>query len=369
MLHYLILSFTLSFLSSLFIIRVAYKHKNLLCETLHQGPQRFHQIPAPRLGGIALFVALLGCSLLAFLKKDAFKEEYILLFLSVFPAFLGGLLEDLTGKIKVKGRLFLVLISASLAFFLLSAQIWRLDLPYADNLLSISAVSFIFTLFAVTGVTNSINIIDGFNGLASMVSIIILSALSFVSYKMGDYFLTTFCLSMIGALVGFFILNYPAGFIFLGDGGAYLTGFFIAELSVLLVARHPEVSPWFPFLACFYPIFETLFSIYRKKILRGISPGLPDGLHLHMLIYKIITKWLLGPLADKTLRNALTSPFLWALAMTSVIPALLFWDKTLWLLFSSLLFALLYLFFYWKLIYIKMPKYIRQKSNVRNTQP
>lgn len=361
MLHYLILAFLFSLIVSIFTIRTSYKYKRLLCENLHQGPQRFHQIPAPRLGGIGLFVALLVTSFLAFIKGDVFKGEYLFLFLSAIPAFGAGLLEDLTGKIKVKWRLLLIALSASLAYFLVSAQILRLDLPYIDSLFSITFISFFFTLFAVTGVTNSINIIDGFNGLASMVSIIILLALSFVSYKMGDYFLTTFSLSLIGALVGFFILNYPAGFIFLGDGGAYLTGFFIAEVSVLLVTRHPEVSPWFPFLACLYPIFETLFSIYRRKILKGVSPGLPDALHLHSLIYKIITKWLLGPLADKTLRNAITSPFLWTLAMLSVLPALLFWNNTPYLLLSSLIFSLFYVYFYWKLIYLKMPKYIRKK--------
>ncbi|MFN3921331.1 MAG: MraY family glycosyltransferase [Caldimicrobium sp.] len=361
MLHYLILAFLISFLISLFIIRLSYKYRRLLNENLHQGPQRFHQIPAPRLGGIGLLLALLATTILAFIKEDAFKREYFFLFLTAIPTFSIGLLEDLTGKIKIKWRLTFIALSAALAFFLLSAQILRLDLPYIDSLLSMTLISFFFTLFAVTGVTNAINIIDGFNGLASMVSIIILLALSFVSYKMGDYFLTTYSLSLIGAMVGFFILNYPAGFIFLGDGGAYLTGFFIAEISILLVKRHPEVSPWFPFLVCLYPIFETLFSIYRKKFLRGISPGVPDGLHLHMLIYKIITKWLLGAFADKTLRNALTSPFLWALAMISVIPALLFWNNTLYLLISSLIFSLFYVYFYWKLIYIKMPKYLRKK--------
>jgi len=363
MLYFLILAFVISLSVNLLIIRLSYKYQRLLTDRLHEGPQRFHQFPAPRLGGIGLLCALFFCVVLANLKKDVFfSKEYTLLFLTVIPAFLGGLLEDLTGKLKVKPRLLLIALSSALAFFLLSAGITRLDLPFLDPILSIPYISFVFTVFAVTGVTNSINIIDGFNGLASMVSIIILLALSFVGYKLGDYFLVTFAVSLIGALIGFFLLNYPAGFIFLGDGGAYLTGFFIAELSVLLVVRHPEVSPWFPFLACIYPIFETLFSIYRRKFLKGVSPGLPDALHLHSIIFKIITKWLLGPMADKTLRNALTSPFLWALTMLSVIPALIFWDKTYLLILFSLLFIFFYVYFYWKLIYLKMPKAIRRRG-------
>lgn len=361
MLHYLILAFILSFLVSVIIIRSSYRYRRLLSEGLHNGPQRFHQFPAPRLGGISLFLALGTCVGLAYFKGDAYNTEYALLYVSGLPAFLAGLVEDLTGKLKVKWRLLMIAFSASLAIIFLSAKITRLDLPGIDLALSFSLLSFFFTVFAVTGVTNSINIIDGFNGLASMVSIIILLSLSFVSYKLGDYFITTLALSLVGALTGFFLLNYPAGFIFLGDGGAYLTGFFVAEVSVLLVARHSEVSPWFPFLACIYPVFETLFSIYRRKFIKGISPGLPDALHLHTIIFKIITRWLLGPMADKTLRNALTSPFLWALTMLSVIPALLFWDKTIILLSFSLLFALLYIYLYWKLIYLKMPKYARKR--------
>lgn len=61
------------------------------------------------------------------------------------------------------------------------------------------------------------------------------------------------------------------GKIFLGDGGAYLLGYFIAEISVLLVLRNPEVSPWFPLLVVAYPVVEALFSIYRRNILKGVS--------------------------------------------------------------------------------------------------
>ena len=66
-------------------------------------------------------------------------------------------------------------------------------------------------------------------------------------------------------MLGFFVWNFPAGLIFLGDGGAYFLGFYLAELAILLLHRNPEVSPMFPLLLCIYPVFETLFSIYRRK--------------------------------------------------------------------------------------------------------
>jgi UDP-N-acetylmuramyl pentapeptide phosphotransferase/UDP-N-acetylglucosamine-1-phosphate transferase len=43
--------------------------------------------------------------------------------------------------------------------------------------------------------------------------------------------------------------------IFLADGGAYLIGYLIATLSILLVIRNLTVSPWFALIDNAYPIF------------------------------------------------------------------------------------------------------------------
>ncbi len=92
------------------------------------------------------------------------------------------------------------------------------------------------------------------------------------------------------SIFGFFIWNWPYGKIFLGDAGAYFIGFMIGMLSVLLVVRNHEVSAWFPLVLVIYPVMETLFSIYRRYIVHKISPGQPDRLHLHSLVYSRILK-------------------------------------------------------------------------------
>ena len=133
-----------------------------------------------------------------------------------------------------------------------------------DVLLKIAPISIVFTCFSVAGVTHSINLIDGFHGIASMIGIFILSAIIYVAFKVSDMTIVILGISVIGAILGFFVLNYPKGLIFLGDSGAYLIGFWISLLSLLLVNRHEEVSDWFPLLLCFYPIFETIFTIFRR---------------------------------------------------------------------------------------------------------
>jgi UDP-N-acetylmuramyl pentapeptide phosphotransferase/UDP-N-acetylglucosamine-1-phosphate transferase len=193
-----------------------------------------------------------------------------------------------------------------------------------------------------------------------MVAIIILGGLTYVAFQVGDYPIMVAALAMIGALFGFLVWNYPRGLIFLGDGGAYLVGFWIAELSVLLTARHPEVSKWFPLLLCIYPIFETLFTIYRRVILKRVHPGMPDASHLHQLIYRRMVRWD-GSDKDQKLqiyRNSMTSPYLWLLCLLGVMPAVLFWRYHLVLKGFTALFAVSYVWIYWAIVRYKVPDYL-----------
>ncbi|GAB6182712.1 MraY family glycosyltransferase [Thermodesulfovibrio hydrogeniphilus] len=256
MLNYAILTFFISFIINAIIIRLYFKPIGE-----RAGPQQFHKRPTPRFGGVALYIALLGVVPLSYLKKDIFADSLLFLALISFPVFLSGFLEDLTNRLKPKIRLIFMLFSAALAFFILDVKVIRLDISYVDSLMALTYVSFLFTVFALTGITNAVNIIDGFNGLASMVCFCILMAIAYVAYKLGDYYIVTSCVLFAFALLGFFILNYPYGFIFLGDSGAYLSGFIVGILSILLVKRHPQVSAWFALLVNFYPIYETIFSI------------------------------------------------------------------------------------------------------------
>ena len=216
------------------------------------------------------------------------------------------------------------------------------------------------TLLVVAGVANATNIIDGFNGLASMCVIFMLLALAYVGLQVGDRLVVTSALMTAGAVLGFFLWNFPAGLIFLGDGGAYLLGFLVAELGVLLIARNPSVSPLFPLLLCAYPIFETLFSIYRKKFLRHMSPSLPDGVHLHMLVHRRLIRPLLGEPPEQSLRtrNSMTSPYLWLLCSLSVIPSMLWFRHTAALACFIGLFIVTYTVTYWSIVRFKVPRWL-----------
>jgi UDP-N-acetylmuramyl pentapeptide phosphotransferase/UDP-N-acetylglucosamine-1-phosphate transferase len=164
---------------------------------------------------------------------------------------------------------------------------------------------------------------------------------------------------MAGAILGFFVWNYPRGLIFLGDGGAYLIGFWVAIISVILVARHPNVSPWFALMINAYPILETLFTIYRRKIHQGKSPGLPDGIHFHTLIYRrILNPACTGKKDDWFTANAKTSPYLWMLCAMAIAPAILWWNSSITLMVSMFIFSATYLWLYKKVVTFKTPKWM-----------
>jgi UDP-N-acetylmuramyl pentapeptide phosphotransferase/UDP-N-acetylglucosamine-1-phosphate transferase len=331
------------------IVRYEALHSRWSHDPAHAGPQKFHSAPTPRIGGLGVMAGLFvtGAALLAF-EQSASSEQLGYLLIASLPAFLGGITEDVTKNVGVLTRLLLTMLAAAFGVWLLGAVIPRLDIPGFDTLLMWAPFAIAFTMFAVGGVANAINIIDGYNGLAAGHAVIVLTAMAWVSALVGDDFLFTSALAMIGALLGFLAWNYPKGKIFLGDGGAYLLGFWLAEISVLLVVRHPEVSPWFPMLLLVYPIFETLFSMYRRKVVQGQSPGHPDRQHLHQVIYMRLTQArtdVSGP-GSLTRLNSMVAPFGWLMTFGCAVPAVLLWRETPWLVAASILFCAAYVMLY-----------------------
>ncbi|MEN2985368.1 MAG: glycosyltransferase [Thermodesulfovibrionaceae bacterium] len=351
----IIISFLVSFFICLFIIRYAHILGHRLLDPTERGPQKFHENPTPRTGGLAILGGIIASALVFLIQKKDFALDFLIILLCSLPAFLAGFAEDLTKKVSARTRLLLCSISAILIFLFANVHILRVDIPFLDDIVKLIPFSFILSTVAIVGLSNAINIIDGFNGLASGVSIIILVGLAYVAFKVNDTFILFSCIVLIATIFGFFIWNYPRGFIFLGDGGAYLLGVLIGTFSVLLVKRNEQISAWFPMLLLIYPVWETLFSIYRKKFLKRMSPLQPDGLHFHMLVYKRIVKWAVGPKDAKyiTRRNSATSVYLWGLTFISFIPAVLFWKKTQILQICVFLWIFMYVLIYRKIVKFK----------------
>jgi UDP-N-acetylmuramyl pentapeptide phosphotransferase/UDP-N-acetylglucosamine-1-phosphate transferase len=348
-------------------VRNAGRLEHLVGDHQLDGPQKFHHRAVPRIGGVGIMLGLLaGIGVVAW-RDSPVATQALWLILAAVPTFASGLTEDLTKTQSPRRRLAFTALSAGLGVALAEAVITRTDIPGLDALVALPVGAAVVTMFVVTGVANAVNIIDGFNGLASMCVVLMLAGLAYVAFQLGDPLVLSLALAGIGAVLGFFVFNFPAGLVFLGDGGAYLLGFYLAELAILLLARQPSLSPMFPLLLCIYPVFETLFSIYRRKVLRGRPVGMPDAAHLHSLIYRRFLRWVSDEPSprQRALSNSMTSPYLWVLCSSSVVPAMLWYDSTPILAGCIVLFSVSYLGLYWRIVRFRSPRFMPSRGPKR----
>jgi UDP-N-acetylmuramyl pentapeptide phosphotransferase/UDP-N-acetylglucosamine-1-phosphate transferase len=198
-------------------------------------------------------------------------------------------------------------------------------------------VAIVFTIFALVGITNAINIIDGFNGLAAGVVIVSLISLAYIANLHNHQSLLEAIAILLGATFGFFVLVFPKGKIFLGDGGAYLLGFLIGIFGIYLAGNYADVSPWYVLAIFIYPVWEVIFSIIRKLSSKK-SPMKPDNMHFHMLVYRNLTK-----------NNPLTAIFINALVAPFVYFATIYAHCSICNVVIVLFFITIYTLLYWYL--------------------
>ncbi|WP_353427874.1 glycosyltransferase [Polynucleobacter sp. MWH-UH19D] len=355
----ILLAFFTSFITTLLIIRTQRLHALYSADHDLSGPQKFHEFSVPRIGGLGIGLGIILSTALRWLGKDGQSIELIFILCAILP-FGIGFAEDITKSISIRARLLSIAIGALAASHWLGAEITSLDVWGFDYVLQVPLIAMLFTTFAITGLSNAYNIIDGFNGLASMVAIMTLLALGYVGFKFNDFPLVYLSITMAAAILGFFIWNYPRGLIFLGDGGAYLIGFWIAIISILMVVRHNEISPWFALLVNGYPITETLFTIYRRKIHQGKNPGDPDGIHFHSLIFRrVLNTGGKGSAIAAQTANSKTSPFLWVLCSSAIAPGILFYQSTMMLFSFFCIYVIFYTWLYWRIVKFQTPKWFR----------
>jgi UDP-N-acetylmuramyl pentapeptide phosphotransferase/UDP-N-acetylglucosamine-1-phosphate transferase len=202
------------------------------------GPQKVHRRSVPRVGGLGVVLGLWAGALVLRLQEPQSGDTAFLLLLSGLPAFAIGIAEDLT-KQSARGAGCFSRQRRPVSRPGGWAPDRRTDIPGLDTVVSYSLGALLLTVFAVSGVANAINLIDGFNGLASMCVLLMLLGLLGVSLAVGDALIMALAMAGLGSVLGFFVWNYPSGKVFLGDGGAYFLGFFVAELVLLLLGAKP----------------------------------------------------------------------------------------------------------------------------------
>ena len=253
----------------------------------HLEVQKIHVGSIPRIGGLAI---LAGCAY-GWYGIENFSAKYLgYIIISGMPILILGLLDDLYFRVRPIYRLLGASISSIIAIFLLDTWMTRVDVVFFDQLFYIAPFAILFTVFATTGVTHAFNLIDGLNGLSLGISLSTSFFLTVVAWLTSDALVVLLCLIFFLSTLGLFLLNFPWGKIFLGDGGAYFQGHCLSWIAILLMVRNPEITAWCILLIFFWPVVETIFSIYRR-VYRKKSASLADREHFHQLVFEKIRKW------------------------------------------------------------------------------
>lgn len=317
-----------------------------------QGIQKSHtDTKTPRIGGVGIFSGL-ALAIIFTDYFDTYNYDAVFVLLS-FLAFVAGFVEDFTKRVSPLYRLIFSFAVVYLACITLDIGFYYSGFQYIDEkFLSSSWVAYSIAIIMGGGVMHSINIIDGYNGLSSGIAIIALSAMALIAIAIGDQHIALISITLVGATFGTLIFNYPWGKIFIGDGGAYMLGFMIAIIASLLINRNPDVSPWFPLIAIALPVWETLFSIIRRKLWMRLPATEPDNNHLHNLIYRKIICHLFAKKSNR-FKNSAVAPIMWLFSATTTIPALLMWNNTSGLVILAAVFVFVYCCLYLILYRIK----------------
>ena len=232
----------------------------------------------PLLGGFVFFL------ILVFFLPENYQYFTIL----IFFIFLTGLLSDLDILHSPFLRIIFQTIIIVVYLFLFDNFVSSIRVDFFDNLLNIFFIKLFFTSFCILVLINGTNFIDGVNTLVIGYFILVASNILYLTEVNNlnlDILLVSTCLT---CLVVIYIFNF-FGKIYLGDGGAYLISFVAGVTLIKFSNDNYLVSPYYIVALLWYPAYENLFSIIRKKILKK-TPSTPDNEHLHQFIYLYLDK-------------------------------------------------------------------------------
>ncbi|MEJ1088840.1 MraY family glycosyltransferase [Microbacterium sp. Mu-80] len=266
-----------------------------------------HKTPTPRLGGVAMFIAIASAILIS-AANPFFERMWVppqtlwsILGAALLIAVIGVIddLLDLDWMIKL-GAQFL-----AAGIITVGGGLQILSLPVGDMILVSSWVSISITMFAIVVVMNAVNFIDGLDGLVAGVCLIANGIFFVYAYILTrdsgatTYFnLATFLAAvLIGACLGFLPLNWSPAKLFMGDSGALVLGLLMATSAIALTGQgdvnafDPEQFGRSQLLGAFIPIVLPLVIVMLplldfglavfRRMRAGKSPFAPDRKHLH----------------------------------------------------------------------------------------
>ena len=299
--------------------------------------QAMHLRSTSRFGGLAIFLAWSSSLALSFSNGHPQLTQNITLAL---PVLLVGLSEDAGWRVSPHWRLLAGVLSSLLAIQVSGAVIDRVGFETLDAALAFKALAIALSVFALTGVTQSFNLLDGLHGLCGLTSAMVALALALISIKAGQAEFGLALTTLAAALLGFLLLNFPWGRIFLGDAGATGIGFILACSAVQLANLLHDLAPFALALIFFWPSADTLLTIARR-LGRKKQTMHPDRMHFHHVVMRSYEILVLGR-KDRAVSNPAATLILMPFIATPVFLGVILWNRNDLVFTATLIFAALF---------------------------
>ncbi|HSR94323.1 MAG TPA: MraY family glycosyltransferase, partial [Solirubrobacterales bacterium] len=197
-----------------------------------------HAAPTPRLGGLAIFAAVLAAALI-WLPWDA-ETRAILAGAALITVV--GMLDDvyeLGAAPKLLGQTAAVIVPVSAGVTVDSFTVPFLGQlnPGSVDLLSLPGggaidLGDVGTTIGIVAMINVINLIDGVDGLAAGVCVISGVALAVIALSLERNAAGVLAALTAGAALGFLRHGFPPASTFMGDTGSNLLGFLLGVVAV-----------------------------------------------------------------------------------------------------------------------------------------
>ena len=322
-----------------------------------------HTIPIPRLGGVAIYLGVLGgvfvASQLPVLRRAFdYSTETVAVLVAGGLIVVVGALDDrfgLDALTKLAGQA-----TAAGVLVLMGVQWTAVYLPWGGSggstgslLLLGQDQGVLITVFLCVLLVNAMNFVDGLDGLAAGIGTIAATAtcafaLGLLGQQNGDvnaYPPALIAAVLAGACAGFLPHNFQPARLFMGDSGSMFIGLTLAAATTTASGRTNYsttgatgalalVTPLIVVAAVvFVPLLDLLLAVIRRTR-AGTSPFAPDKMHLHHRLLEI----------GHSQRRAVLLIYLWAGVLAFGAVALALVDNAflvVWMVTVGLLVAVL----------------------------
>ena len=246
----------------------------------------------------------------------------------IYLIFFVGILSDLN-ILKSPYKRFILQVTIILTLIFLSKNfISSIRIPLFDHLLTYSLFKYFFVIFCLLILINGSNFIDGVNTLliGYFISVVLILIILINQYNL-DFEIQNLKIIFFVLFVLFFFNLFEK--FFCGDGGSYIISFIIGYYLIELSNLNLNISPYFIACLLWYPAYECLFSMVRKKIKKSKMTG-PDSSHLHQLLFAFfkrkmkLKRWIISSLAGVSINTYNLIIFTIALKNVSQTKTLIF---------------------------------------------